>query len=169
MDGASSSRDRAGAASFPKKPELCQLASGTSEAYFRMLVLVTVLKQHIGIHVNPARRGNPTKGKGEPFRDSKDLLINGLLSSELRGTCNSIPVLVILIGRRLGYPLKLATVPQHLWVRWEDGKEQFNIEVSGEGGMSTYPDEHFKNHPVYPLPPVLEATVACPHCWYHPL
>jgi hypothetical protein len=162
---------------FRKSPELFDIPPGTSESYVRMMILVSVLKREIGVHVNPARAGPHARGKGRPFRDSKDLLINGVLSSELRGTCNSIPYLVLIIGRRLGYPLKLATVPQHVWVRWEDGKERFNVDASCAGGMHSYPDEHYKNDTVYPLHPVLEATgcylrsmhLACPHSWYHPL
>lgn len=62
------------------------------------------------------------------------------------GTCSSLPVLYAAVGRRLGYPLKLVTTKAHLFLRWEDGKERFNLEATGRG-MNRYDDEHFKRWP----------------------
>jgi hypothetical protein len=42
-------------------------------------------------------------------------------------------VLYVAIGRRLGYPLKLVECKGHLFVRWEDAKERFNIEGTSRG------------------------------------
>lgn len=57
-----------------------------------------------------------------------------------------MPVLYIAIGRRLGYPLKLATTKAHLFLRWEDQRERFDLEATGKG-MNRYNDEHFKQWP----------------------
>ena len=57
-----------------------------------------------------------------------------------------MPVLYAAVGRRLGYPLKLVTTKAHLFVRWDDGKERFNLEATGRG-MNRYDDEHFKQWP----------------------
>ena len=62
------------------------------------------------------------------------------------GTCSSMPVLYIAIGRRLGYPLKLVTTKSHLFIRWESATERFNLEATGKG-MNRYDDEHFKQWP----------------------
>ena len=53
----------------------------------------------------------------------------------------------MVLGRRLGYPLKLVTNPVHVFARWEDGKESFNIEASNPGGMVTFDDEHYRHWP----------------------
>jgi hypothetical protein len=65
------------------------------------------------------------------------------------GTCSSMPVLYVAIGRRLGYPLKLVTTKSHLFIRWESAAERFDLEATGRG-MNRYEDEHFKHWP-YPV------------------
>jgi hypothetical protein len=65
------------------------------------------------------------------------------------GTCSSMPVLYVAIGRRLGYPLKLATTKSHVFIRWEGRGERFDLEATGRG-MNRYDDEHFKQWP-YPV------------------
>ncbi|MCI0348052.1 MAG: hypothetical protein L0Z53_01390, partial [Acidobacteriales bacterium] len=85
-----------------------------SAAYFKMLMLVTVLQQDFGVRYNPERANDPD------FTDSRDLFIHGLLGPDRTGTCMSMPALYVAVGRRLGYPLKLAQARRHLYVRWED-------------------------------------------------
>jgi tetratricopeptide (TPR) repeat protein len=46
----------------------------------------------------------------------------------------------------MGYPLRLVNAKAHLFARWEDGKERFNIE-SGGHGLNCYPDEHYMKWP----------------------
>ncbi len=53
----------------------------------------------------------------------------------------------VAIGRRLGYPLKLVNVPDHLLFRWDDENERFNVEYNGETG-NVYPDEYYKTWPI---------------------
>jgi hypothetical protein len=60
-----------------------------------------------------------------------------------------MPVLYVAIGRRLGYPLKLATTKSHVFIRWEGAGERFDLEATGRG-MNRYDDEHFKQWP-YPV------------------
>jgi len=121
-----------------------------SEAYFRILVLVTVLQQDFKIHYNRGQIDSPD------FTDSRNLFIHGLLSKERQGTCVSIPVLYVAIGRRLGYPLKLVTTKAHLFARWEsaDGRERFNIEATNQG-LNCFPDDYYRTWPV----PVTEAEI----------
>jgi len=69
------------------------------------------------------------------------------------GTCASMPIMYVAVGRRLGYPLKLVQTRGHLFARWDDpeGKcfgfpETFNVEGAGEG-IASYDDEHYKTWP----------------------
>ena len=112
------------------------------EGFYRMQMLVTVLKQDLGVDYSPNRTNNESMENF--FADSKDLFLNGLLLPPHTGTCGSLPILVVAIGRKLGYPLKLVKASHHLFVRWEspDGKERFNVE-STNGGMVSKPDEHY--------------------------
>lgn len=50
------------------------------------------------------------------------------------------------IGRRLGYPLYLVHTLGHVFTRWEDGKDRFNIEFNGDG-MSRHPDQYYREWP----------------------
>ena len=119
-----------------------------SEAYFRMLIMAVVLYEDFGIRYNPERVAIPSASVPNDhfFADSRDIFIHGLLGDRKMGTCSSMPVLYLAIGRRLGYPLKLVTTKAHLFLRWEDAKERFNLEATGKG-MNRYSDDHFKKWP----------------------
>lgn len=122
-----------------------------SEAHFRVLVMITVLQRDLRVSYNPERVSTPTEAdlkSGAFFADSKDVFLQGLLGDKRMGTCASMPVLYVAIGRRLGYPLHLVRGKAHLFVRWEtsDGKERLNIE-GGTRGLVTHPDEHYKTWP----------------------
>ena len=68
------------------------------------------------------------------FNDARDLFIHGVIDRR-RETCVSLPVLYMAIGHRLGWPIRAATVPKHMFCRWEDPApgERFNMEASGVG------------------------------------
>ncbi|HTY88861.1 MAG TPA: transglutaminase family protein, partial [Candidatus Acidoferrum sp.] len=97
---------------------------------------------------NPARIIMP--GDIDPndhfFADSRDIFLHGLLADRRMGTCSSMPILYIAVGRRLGYPLRLVTTKAHLFVRWESNTDRFDVEATGKG-MNRYDDEHFKRWP----------------------
>ncbi|MBI2946801.1 MAG: tetratricopeptide repeat protein [Verrucomicrobia bacterium] len=120
-----------------------------SEAKFRVLMLGMVLQNNFNVRYNPDRI--TPAGVFEPndvfFADSRDVLLHGLLGPRRMGTCSSLPVLYIAVGRRLGYPLKLVKTKSHLVARWDSPSEQFNIETSGRG-VGWYDDEHFKQWPL---------------------
>jgi hypothetical protein len=63
------------------------------------------------------------------------------------GTCSSLPVLQVAVGRRLGYPLKLVTTKGHLFVRWEGAGERFNIEAAGQG-VNRFTDDYYRHWPL---------------------
>jgi len=128
------------------------------EGYYRMQALITVLMQDLHVGYNPARDTSPDKPEaGEAFfADSRDLFLHGLVSEPHLGTCSSLPVLYVAVGRRLGYPLKLVTARAHLFLRWEspDGKQRFNVEGTN-GGMSSHEDDYYRTFPM----PITEEDV----------
>lgn len=106
-----------------------------SENWWRVAYLVSYLNRVIGTEYNPRLKGLPApthKYDTSFFANSKDVFIHGLLGNQKQGTCASMPVLVVCIGRRMGYPLKLARTPKHLFVKWDDPQsgETFNCEVT---------------------------------------
>jgi hypothetical protein len=119
-----------------------------SEAYFRMLIMAAVVYDDCRVRYNPDRMSTPSQiDSGEQFfADPADIFLHGLLGSRRMGTCSSMPVLYIALGRRLGYPLKLVATKSHLFIRWESDTERFNLEATGRG-MNKYDDNHFKNWP----------------------
>ena len=80
------------------------------------------------------------------FANARDVFLHRLTGPERRGTCSSLPVLQVAMGRRLGYPLKLVTTKGHLFVRWEDASERFNIEAAGRG-VNRFPDDYYRHWP----------------------
>jgi regulator of sirC expression with transglutaminase-like and TPR domain len=78
------------------------------------------------------------------------------LGPEREGTCSSMPVLYVAVGRQLGYPLKLVTTKGHLFVRWEGNGERFNIEATVRG-LAKYDDDHYRHWP-FEITPQEEAA-----------
>lgn len=122
--------------------------NNNSEADFRVLTLISVLQLDLGVKYSPNRIGDYQRPDCD-LRNSQDGFIHGMINSDNGGTCASLPVLYVAVGRRLGYPLKLVLAKEHVFVRWEDANERLNIEGSGQG-MNTYPDEHYRTWP-YPI------------------
>jgi hypothetical protein len=119
-----------------------------SPRFFCMLMLAVVLAEDFQIRYVPDRRINPSDSSERDgfFADSQDVFLHGLLGTRRQGTCSSLPVLYVAVGRRLGYPLKLVTTKAHLFVRWEGQGERFNIEAAGQG-LSRYPDDYYRKWP----------------------
>jgi hypothetical protein len=109
-----------------------------SEAYFRILVLITVLQRDCGIRYNRAMIA-PNAAFSE-----EDSFIFGIFQGQ-GGTCATLPVLYAAVGRNLGYPIRLVSTWEHLFCRWDDPhtKERFNIEASGHG-LSTPDDADYR-------------------------
>jgi hypothetical protein len=123
--------------SFRKNPD----EYAHSEAYFRSLCLATVLQRHCGLHYNPAKIPEDV-----PL-ETTDTFIHGAILGE-GGTCASIPVVLAAVGRRLGYPIKIAETKGvkwgHVFARWDDpGGERLNLEVAGRG-LNTYDDDYYR-------------------------
>jgi regulator of sirC expression with transglutaminase-like and TPR domain len=112
-----------------------------SLAKFQMMALVTVLQRDLGVRYDPACQDGAYCAL-----DPRTLFIHGLLDGH-GGTCVTMPILYIAIGRRLGYPLHLVQAREHFFVRWEEpGGERFNIEATTLG-FTPRDDEHFRHWP----------------------
>ena len=120
-----------------------------SQGYFLIMMMVTVLQQDLWIHYNPERArlpSQPIEANDKFFADAKDVFIHGLIKEKGTGTCSSMPVLIVSVGRRLGYPLKLVRAKGHLFARWDEGNKSFNIEGTSIGFVS-HPDSEYRNWP----------------------
>ena len=112
-----------------------------------MLVLTNTLQRTFGVAYNPNQITPVGESAGFDFTRSQDLFIHGIVQGT-GGTCVSMPVLYVAVGRRLGYPLKLVTTAEHSFLRWEDNEtgERFNIEGTSRGyGRET--DDHYRTWP----------------------
>jgi hypothetical protein len=111
-----------------------------SAAQFRMMALVTVLQLHLGVRYDPASISGVYDA-----RDARRHFIHGPLSGE-GGTCSSLPVLYLAVGRRLGYPLALVQAKEHFFIRWEEPHERFNIECTMIG-FEPRADDYYRTWP----------------------
>lgn len=119
-----------------------------SENFYKMLMMSVVLYDDYRIRYNPKWIETPSEIQADDHfaADSRDILIHGLTGQQRMGTCSSMPVLYVALGRRLGYPLKLVTTKAHLFLRWDSSTGKFNMDATGKG-LNEYTDEHFKQWP----------------------
>jgi len=119
-----------------------------SKGFFRMVMMGVVLTEDFGIHYNPQRGIAPGETRPDDgfFADPRMVFLSGLLEPGREGTCTSLPVLYVAVGRQLGYPLKLVATKGHLFVRWEGGGERFNIEATGRG-VNRFEDNYYRHWP----------------------
>jgi hypothetical protein len=119
-----------------------------SKGFFKMLMLGVVLAEDFKVHYRLNKRGGPetSSEKDGFFADARDVFLPGVLGEQRQGTCSSMPVLYVAVGRRLGYPLKLVTTKGHLFARWEGEGERFNLEVTGNG-LNRFPDDYYRKWP----------------------
>jgi hypothetical protein len=141
-----------------------------SDGFFRMLMLTVVLAEDFGVHYAPDKIATAAEARMDDgfFADARYIFLQGLLNPSLNpqpstlnpqvptlnhrfGTCSSLPVLQVAVGRRLGYPLKLVTTKGHLFLRWEDARERFNIEAAGNG-VNRFTDDYYRHWPLEVTP-----------------
>lgn len=119
-----------------------------SEAKWRLCAMAKLLNEECGVGYNQSRI------ESEPdWTDSQDLLIHGMTGKRRTGTCPSLPVFFVAIGRRLGYPMYLSKAPAHSFSRWDAAahtnlawQDCFNIEFHGH--VDFHEDEHYYDWPV---------------------
>jgi len=119
-----------------------------SIAKFKAVNLGLTLKDDLGCGYNQdlVRQGLVSDVKSTRFfKHSQDLFLHGF-TQDRKGSCSSLPVLMVAIGRRCGYPLFLVSCKGHLFCRWDNGSERFNIETACPG-IDSKPDSYYKNWP----------------------
>jgi hypothetical protein len=120
-----------------------------SEPYFRLLMMAVVMQEDFNVHYNPRLMASPEQfDPNDGFSDdARNVFLNGLTGPPLMGTCASMPVLYVAVGRRLGYPLYLVSTKGHLFARWDDGRTRLNMEGTSHG-FGSYDDDYYKTFPV---------------------
>lgn len=119
-----------------------------SKGFYKMLMLGVVLAEDFSVHYRKDRQSGPETASINDgfFSDAPDVFLPGLVGEQRQGTCSSMPVLYVAVGRRLGYPLKLVTTKGHLFVRWDGEGERFNLEVTGNG-LNRFADDYYRHWP----------------------
>jgi hypothetical protein len=121
---------------FQRHPEHYQHHPGL----FRLLCMVTLVKKGLQVSYEPSAIGS------YDFTQARHDFLHGVLLDR-RGTCTSLPVLLVAIGRRLGYPLHLAVAKGHVLCQWVDEQGRLNFEGSCAGGGDAQPDEYYHRWP----------------------
>jgi len=119
-----------------------------SLAKFKAVNLGLTLKQDLGCDYNKELVTSGVMADIRStrfFRNSSDLFLHGF-TEKRKGSCASLPVLMVAVGRRCGYPLYLVSCKGHLFCRWQDGQETFNIETAIEG-VDSKPDSYYRGWP----------------------
>ena len=119
-----------------------------STNFYKMAMMAVVLYEDYNIRYNPKWISPPGSERPDDhfFANSSDVLIHGLISDRHLGTCSSMPVLYIALGRRLSYPLKLVTTKQHLFIRWDSPMEKFDMDATSKG-VDHYDDSFYRQWP----------------------
>jgi hypothetical protein len=119
-----------------------------STNFYKMLMMAVVRYEDYYIRYNPKWIEAPTEIRNNDHfaADSRDLLIHGLIGEQHMGTCGSMPVLYTALARRLGYPVKLVTTKEHIFMRWDSPTERFDMDATGKG-LDKYDDEFYKKFP----------------------
>jgi hypothetical protein len=120
----------------------------SSEAFYRMGMLVTVLQQDLGIRYNPDLIDVPENDAAKLNRafltDSSNMFLTGVLGRRRLGSCSSMPVLYVAVARRLGYPVKLVLAKDHVFVRW-DGSDGTVMNIEGTNhGIVAHSDDYYR-------------------------
>ncbi|HET6407284.1 MAG TPA: hypothetical protein VFG14_05340, partial [Chthoniobacteraceae bacterium] len=120
-----------------------------SEPYFRLMMMATVLQEDFAIRYDSNWIAIPgSEDPNDEFHaNSRNLFIHSLVGPPMTGTCASMPVLYVAVGRRLGYPLYLVTTKRHLFARWEDTRNRLNIEGTTDHGLGSFEDDYYKTFP----------------------
>ncbi len=96
---------------------LTPVTYGNSLARFFCYHMLQSLQENCGVRYHPDRAFNP---------DSclpPDVFRHGLMDDEGKGgTCASMPVVYVSVGRRIGLPLYLVMTRGHAFFRWDDTK-----------------------------------------------
>ncbi|HQZ66098.1 MAG TPA: hypothetical protein PLY87_13510, partial [Planctomycetaceae bacterium] len=137
------------------RPNFRPNPSCPTEAHYRGYMLLKACRDCYGLrHFLLPEKGSGFTGimygdciKRHQRIDSRKWFIHGLLGPQRVGSCTSLPMLYAEVGRRLGYPIKLVPSLCHIFVRWEDGSERFNLEGTSPDYINCHPDEYYIDTP----------------------
>ena len=121
-----------------------------SETEWRLAMMCTVLGQDFKVRYDPTLTSTAQQNaaNNQFFANPDAVFLTGCLNASRSGTCASLPVLYVAIGRRLGYPMYLVPAKGHLFPRWDDGKgTRVNLEAANGGGFSSHPDAYYRAWP----------------------
>ncbi|MFN0054165.1 MAG: hypothetical protein ACKV0T_18460 [Planctomycetales bacterium] len=142
----------------PAKQVPTQYSHGNSLGRFFCWYMLQVLQLHCGVRYHPDRRFKPD------FCQPRDVFAHGIMDNDGEGgTCASMPVVYVSVGRALGFPLYLVETRGHAFFRWDDPQgttirwtnpnlvlwippERFNVEGSGEG-IAFFSDSYYTQWP----------------------
>jgi hypothetical protein len=126
-----------------------------NEAEWKLAMLRTIIGLDFNVRYDPARTSTEQQfASNEMFFSNPDsVFLTGCLGESRIGTCSSLPVLYVAVGRRCGYPMHLVAAKGHLFARWDDGKgTRVNMEAANAGGFTSHPDSHYRKWPA-PMTP----------------
>lgn len=121
-----------------------------SEVEWRMAMICTVLGQDFKVRYDPSLTSTAQQFSSNNafFASPEKVFLTGCLSELRSGTCASLPVLYVAIGRRMGYPMHLVAAKGHLFARWDDEKgTRVNLEAANSGGYTSHPDSYYRSWP----------------------
>ncbi len=110
--------------------------------YFRLVALCKWIDIAAGAKYVPKYRALYEKGIDSfIYTDLGHLLVFGLIDTR-EGTCATMPVLHVIMGRRCGWPVSLTCVKHHYMCRYDDGQRVYNVEATDTGrGSFSIPEE----------------------------
>ena len=133
-----------------------------SEVEWKLGMMCTVLGQDFKVRYDPTLTSTEQQNASNQkfFANPASVFLTGCLGESRIGTCASLPVLYVAVGRRIGYPMHLVAAKGHLFARWDDGKgTRVNLEAANAGGFTSHPDSHYRAWPG-PITPQEEKTGA---------
>ena len=122
-----------------------------SRPLYRVVKMVQTLKTVFGVRYDPTKV-NATPDN--PF-DLHEHFVHGPILGP-GGTCFTFPILLAAVGRRLGYPIRIAYNREHVFNRWDDPATGVSFNFDGAGAdVTSHPDDHYRQWPE-PLSPEVE-------------
>lgn len=109
--------------------------------FFRMGQLASFVNTELGVRYIEEQK----HATSVAYADPSDLFMNGVIDRR-KGTCANMPLLHVVLARRLGWPASLACVNSHFVCRFDNGETVFNIEAThaADNMFSAGTDEEFR-------------------------
>lgn len=131
-----------------------------NEIEWKLAMMCTVLGQDFKVRYDPSLTSADQQNASNQrfFANPDSVFLTGCIGESRVGTCASLPVLYVAVGRRAGYPMHLVAAKGHLFARWDDGKgTRVNLEAANAGGFTSHPDSHYRTWPA-PITPQEERS-----------